>query len=137
MGKRLLFFFFFVSLTGSALAQNRPAVSAYQKGIREYLDPMGSPVKAEKHFLRAVKLDPIYPAPWLALGELYERRGDSARCFDAYREGARTGAARSGYFNLGRAALGFGGYQSSLLAWSLYLALERLPDAQVADAKRM
>lgn len=137
MGKRLLFIFFFASLTGSVWAQNRASVSAYQKGIREYLDPAGSPNKAEKHFLRAVKLDPVYPAPWLALGELYEERGDSARCFHSYREAARTGAARAGYFNLGRAALGFGGYQTSLKAWTSYLALERLPDAQVADAQRM
>ena len=137
MGKRLLFIFFFASLTGSVWAQNRASVSAYQKGIREYLDPAGRPNKAEKHFLRAVKLDPVYPAPWLALGELYEERGDSARCFHSYREAARTGAARAGYFNLGRAALGFGGYQTSLKAWTSYLALERLPDAQVADAQRM
>ena len=63
MGKRLLFIFFFASLTGSVWAQNRASFSAYQKGIREYLDPAGSPKKAEKHFLRAVKLDPVYPAP--------------------------------------------------------------------------
>jgi outer membrane protein OmpA-like peptidoglycan-associated protein len=119
------------------LGQSRAAVSAYQKGIREYLQPGGSPDKAEKFFLRAVKLDPIYPAAWLALGELYEERGDSMQCFKAFRAAVQTGAARAGYFNLGRAALGFGGYATSLAAWEDYLELERLPDAQVADAQRM
>jgi len=137
MGIRVILFTLLCGWSIPLLAQSRAAVSAYQKGIRMYLDPAGSPSKAEKHFLRAVKLDPAYPAPWLALGELYEERGDSARCFYSFTEAARTGSARAGYFNLGRAALAFGGYQTSLKGWTFYLALERLPDAQVADAKRM
>ena len=137
MRKHLLLFTFLCGWALGVSAQNRAAVSAYQKGIREYLQPGGNADKAEKHFLRAVKLDPVYPAAWLALGELYEERGDSARCFASFDQAGLTGAARAGYFNLGRAALGFGGYRTSLRAWELYLKLERLPDAQVADAKRM
>ncbi|NDD47937.1 MAG: hypothetical protein EBZ31_06285, partial [Flavobacteriia bacterium] len=112
MRKQLLLFTFLCGWALGVSAQNRAAVSAYQKGIREYLQPGGSADKAEKHFLRAVKLDPVYPAAWLALGELYEERGDSARCFASFDQAGLTGAARAGYFNLGRAALGFGGYRT-------------------------
>ncbi|HAB35044.1 MAG TPA: hypothetical protein DCE58_00430 [Cryomorphaceae bacterium] len=137
MRKHLLLLTLLCGWNLGLLGQNRAAVSAYQKGIREYLQPGGSTDKAEKFFLRAVKLDPVYPAAWLALGELYEDRGDSVQCFRAFREAGQTGAARAGFFNLGRAALGFGGYRTSLSAWEEYLKLERLPDAQVADAIRM
>ena len=137
MGIRVILFTLLCGWSIPLLAQSRGAVSAYQKGIREFLYPTGNLFKAEKHFLRAVKLDPKYPAAWLALGELYEGWDDSTKCFDALGQAAHTGSARAGYFNLGRAALGFGGYQTSLTAWSAYLALERLPETQIIDAKRL
>ena len=138
MGKRLLFILMGLSITFITHAQSRSAVKAFQNGLLAMREmPMANLDKAEKHLIKAVKIAPDYAAAWLALGHLYATSSDTVAAFYSFIKAAESGSARAGYFSLGRLALSTGGYQTSLKAWESYLTLERLPDAQVADAKRL
>lgn len=119
-------------------AQKKAAVTNYQRGLTEYVNFLknnGKLVKAEKYLLKAVKLDPNYPAAWLALGELYENYGDSTDCFRAYENAAGSGSSRAGWYKLGNAAFNKGGYQTCIKAIDQYLLLEKLPAGQKKEAE--
>ncbi len=42
------------------------------------------------HLQRALVLNPLYTAVWLALGQAIEKRGDPARAIETYKEGIET-----------------------------------------------
>ena len=136
MHKTLLLSTVLLLSSGCLFAQSRPAVNAYSKGVKIFLAEGATSTKAEKQFLRAVKLDPHYPAAWMALGQLYENRGDSTSSFHAYEWAAKEGSERAGYFNLARAAIGFGGYRTAKKSLEHYLSLERIPEAQAEQVRR-
>ena len=46
--------------------------------------------EAIAHLQRALLLNPLYTAVWLALGQAFEKKGEAARATQTYRSGVET-----------------------------------------------
>ncbi|CAI8271920.1 MAG: Outer membrane porin F [Owenweeksia sp. TMED14] len=122
----LLITIIFLVTTQDCLGQKKQAVKSYLKGISLAIRGVENTSRAEKYFLKAIRISPEYYDAHMSLGDLYSQQGKPEKAIISFSKAAK-GSPREGFFKIGNLALKNGLYETSNEAFLKYLLILNLP----------